>query len=41
MGGDEGISGTPAFIVNGYFVNGAQPYDKFKTVIDKALAEAK
>jgi predicted DsbA family dithiol-disulfide isomerase len=41
MAQDEGISGTPAFIINGYFVNGAQPYDKFKAAIDKALSEAK
>ena len=41
MGGDEGISGTPAFIINGSFINGAQPYDKFKAALDKALAEAK
>lgn len=38
---DAGIQGTPAFIVNGYFINGAQPYPKFKKVIDRALAEAK
>ena len=38
---DAGISGTPAFIINGYFINGAQPYDKFKKALDKALAEAK
>ena len=41
MGNDEGIQGTPAFIINGYFVNGAQPYDKFKEAIDKALSEVK
>jgi protein-disulfide isomerase len=38
---DAGIQGTPGFIVNGYFINGAQPYPKFKKVIDRALAEAK
>jgi len=36
-----GISGTPAFVINGYFVSGAQPFAKFKKVIDRALAEAK
>jgi protein-disulfide isomerase len=44
-----GISGTPAFVVgtieknqiNGYFISGAQPYGKFKKVIEKALKEAK
>ena len=38
---DAGIQGTPGFIVNGYFINGVQPYTKFKKVIDRALAEAK
>jgi protein-disulfide isomerase len=41
MAADEGIQGTPAFIINGYFVNGAQPYDKFKATLDKAISEAK
>ena len=35
-----GISGTPAFVINGYFISGAQPFGKFKKIIDKALAEA-
>ncbi|HEU4412744.1 MAG TPA: thioredoxin domain-containing protein [Polyangiaceae bacterium] len=38
---DAGISGTPAFVINGYFISGAQPFGKFKKVIDRALAEAK
>lgn len=38
---DAGISGTPAFVVNGYFISGAQPFAKFKKAIDRALAEAK
>ncbi len=38
---DAGISGTPAFVINGYFVSGAQPFPKFKKLIDRALAEAK
>ncbi len=41
MGQDSGVNGTPAFFINGYFVNGAQPYDKFKAAIDKALSEVK
>jgi protein-disulfide isomerase len=40
-GNDAGIQGTPAFVINGYFINGAQPYAKFRKVIEKALAEAK
>ncbi len=33
--------GTPHFFVNGFRVSGAQPFEKFKEVIDKQLAEAK
>jgi protein-disulfide isomerase len=40
-GTDVGISGTPAFLINGYYVSGAQPFQKFKKLIDRALAEAK
>ncbi len=32
-----GVSGTPAFTVNGYFVNGAQPFPAFNKVIKLAL----
>lgn len=35
-----GISGTPAFVVNGYFISGAQPFSKFKKLIDKAMKES-
>jgi protein-disulfide isomerase len=38
---DAGISGTPAFVINGYFISGAQPYPKFKKLIDRAIAEQK
>jgi protein-disulfide isomerase len=31
-----GISGTPAFVVGGYFVNGAQPFSAFKKAIKLA-----
>jgi protein-disulfide isomerase len=40
-GNDAGINGTPAFIINGYFINGAQPFAKFRKIIDRALAEAR
>jgi len=40
-GTEIGISGTPAFLINGYYISGAQPFPKFKKLIDKALAEAK
>ncbi len=35
-----GITGTPAAVVNGYFISGAQPYAKFKKIVDLALREA-
>jgi protein-disulfide isomerase len=38
---DAGISSTPAFVINGYFLNGALPFSKFKQVVDRALAEAR
>jgi protein-disulfide isomerase len=46
-GNDDGISGTPAFLIvphnasSGYFINGAQPYTKFRKLIDRALADSK
>ncbi len=35
------INRTPGFVINGYFISGAQPLSKFKKVVNKALAEAK
>jgi protein-disulfide isomerase len=37
---DAKISGTPSFVVNGYFLSGAQPYSKFRKLIDRALSES-
>jgi protein-disulfide isomerase len=34
-----GVTGTPAFFVNGYMLNGAQPYEEFKSLIDQELAK--
>ncbi len=34
------VSGTPAFFVNGRLIEGAQPFEEFKTVIDQELAAA-
>jgi protein-disulfide isomerase len=34
-----GVHGTPAFFVNGVFVNGALPFDTFRKEIDRALAK--
>lgn len=33
-----GLTGTPAFFVNGRFLSGAQPFDSFKVLIDEELA---
>ena len=32
-----GVSGTPAFTVNGYFLSGAQPFGQFQKLIKLAL----
>ena len=34
-----GVTGTPAFFINGRFLSGAQPFPSFKRVIDEELAE--
>ncbi len=34
-----GIAGTPAFVINGYLVSGAQPVQAFERVIARALAD--
>jgi protein-disulfide isomerase len=36
-GSEAGVSGTPAFFVNGRLLSGAQPFDAFKRVIDEEL----
>jgi len=37
---EMGITGTPAFVVNGRMIMGAQPFEAFKEVIDDELARA-
>lgn len=37
-GSQAGVGGTPAFFINGIFLNGALPIDEFKKVIDGELA---
>ncbi len=32
-----GVNGTPAFFINGRMISGAQPFDKFKEIIDQEL----
>lgn len=39
-GQEVGVSGTPAFFINGRKVSGAQPAEKFKAIIDDELARA-
>jgi protein-disulfide isomerase len=37
-GAAAGVSGTPAFFINGIMISGAQPYEQFKEIIDRELA---
>jgi protein-disulfide isomerase len=39
-GTSVGVNGTPAFIINGRLISGAQPYESFKAIIDDELARA-
>ena len=32
-----GVTGTPAFFINGRFISGAQPYEKFVEIIEDEL----
>ena len=36
-----GIQATPSFVINGVLIQGAQPFDKFKEKIDRALGGPK
>jgi protein-disulfide isomerase len=36
-GTDAGVNGTPAFFVNGVFINGAVPYEQIKQAVDREL----
>lgn len=38
---DAGITAAPAFVINGYYITGSQPFAKFKKLIDRALSEAR
>src|SRR5262249_60698416 len=40
VGKQVGANGTPHFMINGVALSGAQPFDKFKEVIDAQLAKA-
>jgi protein-disulfide isomerase len=39
LAGDHDINGTPTFVINGYVLEGAQPYRRFRRIIDRALSE--
>ena len=39
LAAEVGANGTPTFFINGRKLVGAQPFEKFKTAIDRALAE--
>ena len=36
-GNEAGVSGTPAFFINGRLITGAQPFEAFKRIIDEEL----
>jgi protein-disulfide isomerase len=36
-GTQAGVNGTPAFFVNGIFINGAVPYEQIKQTVDREL----
>ena len=36
-GQGAGVTGTPAFFINGRFLSGAKPFEAFKVVIDQEL----
>ena len=40
LGEDVGVRGTPKSFINGRVVDGAQPYDAFKHIIDQELPKA-
>jgi len=37
-GSQLGVTGTPAFFINGRFVSGAQPFELFEHIINEELA---
>lgn len=41
LGMSGGVTGTPAFFVNGNFLNGAQPAEVFEKIIDQLLSASK
>ena len=41
IGNDAGVTGTPAFYINGRMISGAQPFEAFKKIIDEELARGR
>lgn len=39
-GEEVGVTGTPAYFINGIFISGAQPFEKFQQLIDEELKKA-
>lgn len=39
-GAKAGVNGTPSFFINGRMLDGAQPFDRFKEIIDEEIAWA-
>ncbi len=40
IGAPIGVTGTPAFFINGRFLSGAQPVENFKKIVDEELVKA-
>jgi protein-disulfide isomerase len=38
-GAQAGVTGTPAFFINGQFLSGAQPFAAFQDAIEEALEQ--
>src|SRR5262249_46375104 len=41
LGEAAGVQGTPAYLVNDWFVTGILPYPEFRALIARALSESK
>lgn len=41
LGKQSGVTGTPAFFINGVFLSGAQPIDRFRAIIDEQINVAR
>jgi protein-disulfide isomerase len=39
QGEQIGVTGTPAFFVNGRFLSGAQPFEAFQAIIEEELRQ--